>query len=148
MNNKGFTLIELIITIALLAVISIISFVSINGVIEDNRVRNCENLRKSIISAAKEYVSDNRYKLDEISAYRIEENDKNYKINVGVLITKNYLNGKIVNPFGNNEINSSKLIINVILNDNYIVDTVELYKNSIGNSNKYNCDVETWWNGL
>ena len=44
MNNKGFTLIELIATIALLAIIATISFVSINEVIKNSKIKNCENL--------------------------------------------------------------------------------------------------------
>ena len=48
MNNKGFTLVELIATIALLSIIAIISFVSINGVIDQSRVNDCENVVRSI----------------------------------------------------------------------------------------------------
>ena len=137
MNNKGFTLIELIITIALLAVISIISFVSINGVIEDNRVRNCENLGKSIISAAKEYVSDNRYSFTNNNDQIIDAND---------LISDNYLSGEIVNPFNNKKINNTENIkITIKLNSDYTAKEVIIKNNS---GNEYNCDVESWWNGL
>jgi len=136
-NNKGFTLIELIITIALLAVISIISFVSINGVIEDNRVRNCENLRKSIMTAAKEYVSDNRYSFTNNNDQIIDVND---------LISDNYLSGEIVNPFNNKEINNAENIkITIKLNSDYTAKEV-IIKNNSGNF--YSCDDESWWNGL
>lgn len=137
LNNKGFTLIELIITIALLSVISIISFVSINEVIEKNKIENCENLKKSIISAAKDYVSDNRYNF-------LDSNDKN--IDVDDLIGGSYLNGKIVNPFNNEEINNADNVkITIELNDDYTAKKV-IIKNSSGN--EYNCDDESWWNGL
>lgn len=142
MNNKGFTLIELIITIALLAVISIISFVSINGVIEKNRIENCENLRKSIISAAKEYVSDNRYDslfVDSVGGMKVN-------ITAQKLINNNNLSGKIVNPFNNEEINNAENVkITIELNNDYTAKKV-IIKNSSGN--EYNCDVESWWNGL
>ena len=95
MNNKGFTLIELIATIALLAVISIISFVSVNGVINQNKVNNCESLMMNIKTAAKEYVSDNRYNItlnkDENKWYfnenRIEEIEINGEIIEYIVIT-------------------------------------------------------------
>ena len=142
MNNKGFTLIELIITIALLAVISIISFVSINGVIEKNRIENCENLRKSIISAAKEYVSDNRYDslfVDGVSGMKVN-------ITAQILINNNNLSGKIVNPFNNEEINNAENVkITIELNNDYTAKEVIIKNNS---GNEYNCDVESWWNGL
>jgi len=61
MNNKGFTLIELIVTIALLAVIAVISFVSITNVINENQNKECQNIENNLKNAAKSYISDNRY---------------------------------------------------------------------------------------
>ena len=52
MNRKGFTLIELVATIALLANIAIISFVSINGVIDKSKIDNCKSLVSNIKSAS------------------------------------------------------------------------------------------------
>ena len=71
MNKKGFTLVELVATIALLGIIAIISFVSINGVINQSKVDNCKSLVGNIKSAAKEYVSDNRYKLNSYNDLNI-----------------------------------------------------------------------------
>ena len=123
MNNKGFTLIELLVTIALLAVISIISFVSINAVIEKSRVNECNNLVSSIKSAAKEYVSDNRYDTDVISTGTYE-----YTINANTLITKNYLTGPIVNPFTKVEVkNPQNIQISIKLSSsNYTVKEVKV----------------------
>ena len=50
MNNKGFTLIELIATIALLAIIATISFVAISGVVQSSKKRDCETLVGNIES--------------------------------------------------------------------------------------------------
>ena len=61
MNNKGYTLIELIVTIALLAIISTISFVAINSAIQKSKDKECENIRNSLKSAAVVYFSNHRY---------------------------------------------------------------------------------------
>ena len=70
--KNGFTLIELIATIALLAIIAIISFVSINGVVNQSKVNNCESLMMNIKTAAKEYVSDNRYNFNNNNSFKIK----------------------------------------------------------------------------
>ena len=62
-NNKGFTLIELLAAIVILSVIVAIMVPSVNYLIEKNKNDNYENLKKSIISAAKVYISDNRYNI-------------------------------------------------------------------------------------
>lgn len=123
MNRKGFTLIELIVTIALLAVVSIISFVSITGIINDSKEKNCNNLVKSIKSATKDYISDNRY-TDELympnGSIKTEFNTSN--------ISK-YLNGDLVNPYDNKTINDD-IIIRVEYNsDNTPKNISVFYKN-------------------
>ena len=123
MNRKGFTLIELIVTIALLAVVSIISFVSITNIINDSKEKNCNNLVKSIKSATKDYISDNRY-TDELympdGSIKKEFNTSN--------ISK-YLNGDLVNPYDNKTINDD-IIIRVEYNsDNTPKNISVFYKN-------------------
>ena len=61
LNNKGFTLIEILATIIILSMIVSIMVPSVNYLIEKNKEYNYENLEKSIINAAKVYISDNRY---------------------------------------------------------------------------------------
>jgi len=63
MNNKGFTLIELIMVIALLAIIGLLSVPNIIKMINKNKVDNYNSTIDSIIEATKLYVSDNRYSL-------------------------------------------------------------------------------------
>lgn len=140
MNNKGFTLVELIATIALLAVIAIISFVSINEVVNQSKVSDCENLLLSIKSAAKEYVSDNRYNKNFDSDNNMEE-----LLTVEDLISgpRKYLSGKIVNPFDSNkEIDASKITIKIKLKKDYSAKEVFVYKD--GNVNEVKCDKSEW----
>lgn len=123
MNRKGFTLIELIVTIALLAVVSIISFVSITNIINDSKEKNCNNLVKSIKSATKDYISDNRY-TDELYMP-----DGRIKTEFNTSNISKYLNGDLVNPYDNKTINDD-IIIRVEYNsDNTPKNISVFYKN-------------------
>lgn len=62
-NNKGFTLIELLGAIIILSIIVAIMVPSVNYLIEKNKNDNYDNLKSSILSAAKVYISDNRYNI-------------------------------------------------------------------------------------
>ena len=123
MNRKGFTLIELIVTIALLSVVSIISFVSITNIINDSKEKNCNNLVKSIKSATKDYISDNRY-TDELYMP-----DGRIKTEFNTSNISKYLNGDLVNPYDNKTINDD-IIIRVEYNsDNTPKNISVFYKN-------------------
>lgn len=112
MNNKGFTLIELIVTIALLAIISTISFVSITNVIEENKNKTCESIETSLKTATLDYISDNRYNLES----------QTFSITAQDLLTEHYLTGNIKNPYNNSNLNLNDIHITVKLNDNYELD--------------------------
>ena len=163
MDNKGFTLIELIATIALLAVISVISFVSINGVIKESKVKDCENLKSSIKTAAKEYVSDNRYKIkddgavekmNEITIVIEESSNKKYIVLTdddllveNKLISDAYDGSSkkvLVDPFTGNNIASGSVQIKIYLNDKYSAENIEIYSDNIDPSNIVNCDLKQW----
>lgn len=118
MNNKGFTLIELIATIALLGIIAMISFVSINAVIKSNKTEQCKNLISSIETATKEYVSDNRYG-DLDNSFEASKLD-------------GYLSMPIKNPYTNEVIDANRIIISIELNSDNTVKTVSV--------NGINCD--------
>lgn len=115
MNRKGFTLIELIVTIALLAVVSIISFVSITGIINDSKEKNCNNLVKSIKSATKDYISDNRYN----DVFVSNVTDDTYYMSAKILTDENYLSSPITNPFDNKTDISNYIKIKVEYNSDY-----------------------------
>lgn len=125
MGNRGFTLIELIATIALLSIIAVISFVSINGVIKKSKVNDCENLVMNIKSAVKEYVSDNRYNFTSSDTFMITGDS---------LVNNKYLTGPIINPFSNLEFNSNDIRLRVELNDNYAVKNIIIEAPSILNN--------------
>lgn len=120
MNNKGFTLIELIATIALLAVIATISFVAISGVIQSSKTRECETLKGNIESAVRDYASDNRY--DKSFINKVVDYKTN--INVQVLLDENYLKGPIKNPYTKKDYSALELNdinISIVFNRDYTV---------------------------
>ena len=108
LNNKGFTLIEVLAVVVILSVLAAIMVPSVNYIINQNKENNYENLKNSIISAAKIYLSDNRY---EISIDKLCSNNTE-KINI-ISINRN-------------EITDSKLPIK------WLVDSKSLSTNSDG----------------
>ncbi len=124
MNRKGFTLIELIVTIALLAVVSIISFVSITGIIKDSKVKNCNNLVKSIKGAIRDYVSDNRY-------------DNDFSVsNITISNISKYLDGNLVDPFTDEKINTDNITFDIILNNDSTLNNADI----LYDGHKINCN--------
>jgi len=64
MNNKGFTLIELIMVIAILAMLALLSTPNVISLINKNKVDNYNSTIDSILEAAELYVSNHRYDLN------------------------------------------------------------------------------------
>ena len=114
MNNKGFTLVELVATISLLTIISIIAFVSINSVLNNKKHQQCIVLGNTIKMAVKEYISDNRYK----DGFNVEFLD------INVLIDNEYLKGDLVNSYTDKVLELSKFSLIVNLKDDKTFDSV------------------------
>lgn len=63
MNNKGFTLIELIMTIMIIAMLALFATPNVIKMINQNKVDNYNAVIDSIKEAASLYAADNRYDL-------------------------------------------------------------------------------------
>ena len=63
MNKKGFTLVEVLTVIAILAVLLLILAPNIFSLMEKNKEKSCNSLIDNIESAAKMYVTNNKYNL-------------------------------------------------------------------------------------
>ena len=91
MNNRGFTLIELIVTIALLALISTISVSVIGNIRGKHNVNSYYELIKNVESAAKLYVTDNRYNLKSVGIDIKCPNNNTFTISLQKLVDNGYL---------------------------------------------------------
>ena len=112
LNNKGFTLIEVLAVIVILSILMAIMVPSVGNIMKKNKADNYQNLEDSIISAAKIYVSDNRYKITVGSCTTtntkvdvLSVNDQTLssgKLPISFLVDAGNLkttsDGKIVNP--------------------------------------------------
>lgn len=110
MNNRGFTLVELLVTIVLLGVIASISFVSINAAIKKADKNTYKNTVGEIKVAAKQYASDNRYNDTQTTSITVAE-----------LITGKYLKlsgDKIKDVCANTEVSISNINVSFDSNGN------------------------------
>jgi prepilin-type N-terminal cleavage/methylation domain-containing protein len=102
MNRKGFTLVEVLLTLAILALILVILVPNVFVLVEKNNVKSCENLIKNIESSAKIYVANNKYNLDIMCYDENNSDDTTLKIQIQTLIDSGDLtadsSGKIINP--------------------------------------------------
>lgn len=106
MNRKGFTLIEVIMVIAIIAILSIILAPNVMVLINKNNERTCEKMIDNIKSAAKMYVNQNKYELGFDCSGTAKE------ITLQTLVDAGYLGGELVNPINKKEINlESKVLV-------------------------------------
>ena len=89
--KKGFTLVELLVTIGVLVLILLIVTPSLVGVINNSREKSFEETERSIITAARLYMNYNREN-------RPGEIGQNYYIDILTLQDEGYLERGIVNP--------------------------------------------------
>lgn len=81
MNNKGFTLVELILVVAIIALLSLIFTPNVLYLINKNNTDTYNDTVESVISATKIYVSNNRYNL----GITCTNNKKNITLNELIL---------------------------------------------------------------
>lgn len=116
-NNKGFTLVEMLAVIVILGVLSAIMVPTVTTLIAKNKEDNYDNLEKSILSAAKVFISDYRYDIQLDSSDICDSDNDTRKISIitdvvdfgddskltiKTLVDNGYLttnsDGKILNP--------------------------------------------------
>lgn len=111
MNRKGFTLVEVIVVIAILAVLVLILVPNIFVMINKNNEKSCNSLIDNIESAAKIYVTNNKYNLG--FGCNAPNNTKNIKLQT--LVDSGNLKtdgaGKIINPIDESEISFDNAVV-------------------------------------
>lgn len=132
LNNKGFTLVEVLAVIVILGILAAIMIPATTRFIEGNKEDNYVNLQKSIKSAAKIFITDNKYDItldpnvvcSDSNTERIisgvsDTSVSDSKITLHMLVTNGVLTAK--------RVNDKDIIINpkndkdIDLNASYIV---------------------------
>lgn len=91
LNNKGFSLVEILAVLIILGIISAIMVPTVTGILNQNKEKSYEKLKETIISSTKIYVSNNRY---DISLMETCSSGKKIKIKQ-IADSPDNLNGKI-----------------------------------------------------
>ena len=107
MNNKGFTLVELIATILLLALVMSIGTYSVVTLIRDSKEKNYEMLISNVKDAVETYRIECKY----------NEGSCNTTLTLGWLVSNGYLSGNskdedvyaLVNPMDNKPIGDCEI---------------------------------------
>ena len=114
MNNKGFTLIELIATILILALVTSLASYSIINLIRRSKEENYNILIKNIEDGAEVYYQECKYANN--SGITCNSNNGSYEITLGELVTYNYVKGNgsndrnvIVNPKDDKDISNCRI---------------------------------------
>lgn len=98
MNRKGFTLVEVLIVLAIIALLVLILVPNVFIMIDKNNEKSCNNIINNIESAAKLYVTNNKYDLE--FGCNTSNNTKKIKlqklVETGDLILDS--EGKLTNP--------------------------------------------------
>lgn len=93
MNNKGFTLVEVITTLAILSLLTLILVPTVNSMIQKQNENSLKELEESIKTSSLNYAKENKWDLD----IDCSENKNTVTITLEELLNKNYLTGTIEN---------------------------------------------------
>ena len=103
-NKKGFTLVEILVSIGLLALLGSVIAISLNRVFKDNNIKNYNEYVEKIKSSAMLYVNNTVDIINDL-------NDSSFKIiTIGNLIDNGYLKDNIINPDTNKKIDKNEKI--------------------------------------
>ena len=116
LNKKGFTLVELLATIIILGIISTMAVISIDAMMEEAQVKECEAIATNLKTAVKEFVSDRRY-------------DSSFgnppQLQIKYLVNNGYFSNNVTNPFTNKQVDHlGEYQVDIIYLDNGYVDVI------------------------
>lgn len=114
MKNKGFTLTELLVALAIFALVITIAIPSIISAVNRNRERQYELFTSDLITAAEEYVSENR------NQFTSRICNPKCVINIDDLVKNDLLDGDIINPMSQEKLEGTSGVIIVTFVDGKI----------------------------
>lgn len=118
MNNKGYTLIELLGTLILLGIIVAVTTVSVTKYLNNAKSDSYNHTVLSINEAAELYVTDNSQLFPEL-----EVPTSTFDITLQQLVDNDYLNDNIVDPRDNSVIPLTTTITIEVVSSTKIVTT-------------------------
>ena len=107
MNRRGFTLIEVIMVVVLMSIILLLLVPNVFVLVEKNNEKACNSIKNNIESAAKMYVTNNKYDLG-FSCGTTKNITFQTLIDSGDL--KLDSTGKIVNPINESEVSLANIV--------------------------------------
>ena len=129
-DKKGFTLVELLITITLMLLILVLAIVDFNRVSKNKKEDLWQLVKKQIEDAAEDYFTTNEYLFEGLV------NGSKGTISVGKLVKEDYIN-KVVDPITGKTISKCAIVNITKKDDKYNVKFDESSKNSTN----VNCDT-------
>ena len=92
MNKKGFTMVELLVVIALIAIMAVLLTINMTGVLSEQRGTSFKTLKGQMESAACAYIDlRNQYK----------HNPMGGTVTLNTLITSGLIDGEVIDPRNN-----------------------------------------------
>lgn len=107
LNRKGFTLIEVIVVIVIIVLLSLILIPNVMLFVSKNNKDMCYKLKDNIESAAKMYVSENKYEL----GFNCEGNP--IEIGLSTLIDTGKISSPVINPVTNKPVSNDDVKVEV-----------------------------------
>lgn len=141
MNNKGFTLVELLVTLVLLGIIATISITGVVSVMNNSKNSEYKVLLKNIDTGSKMFYEDCEYgslrgKKLSTGDFVCKKNGNKYEIPISTLIQYGFLtgdsNGRVLNPKDNKDIKDCTITIS------YVVSAGKKEYKFTYNGNEYN----------
>ena len=119
MSNKGFTLIEMLLTVTMIALIVIVVSFSINSTLSISKEKSYDILKNNIINMANMYIMECEANAINCSNDYVWNNNKtNFYANK--LVLRGYSSQEeLINPINEKDI-SNCLIVNVLVDENKV----------------------------
>ena len=98
MNKKGFTMVELLVVIALIAIMAVLLTINMTGVLSEQKGMSFKTLKGEMESAACAYI-DKQKNVDLRNQYK--NNPSGGIVTLETLITSGLIDGEVVDPRNN-----------------------------------------------